>query len=82
MIVQKSVFAVMAHNPGDGTWFCLGVARSEEDAEKMAADAIDNIRLAYSFREDRIKRAVNEAMDTVRIIPAVLGYDDWDLNRV
>lgn len=81
MIVQDSVFAVMALNPEDGTWFCLGVSRTEADAEKMAADAVDNIRLSYSFREDRIKRAANEAMDTVRIIPAVLGYDSWDLHR-
>ena len=82
MIRQDAVWAVMARHPlNEDDWIVLGVARSEEDAEKVAAEAIDMIRLSYTFREERLKRAVNQAMDEVRIIPAVLGYDTWDLHR-
>lgn len=81
MIRQDAVFAVMVRSPEDGDWRCIGVSRTEEDAEQIAATAIDTINLSYSFRENRLRQAVSEVMDSVRIIPAVLGYDTWDLHR-
>lgn len=82
MIVQQSIFAVMYQNPSDGVWSCFGVSNTEEDAYDVAAAAVDAIQLSYSFHDQHVQRAVEEVMNSIRIIPAVLGYESWDLNRV
>jgi len=82
MIVQESVWAVMCRNPNGEGWKCLGITTDEDEAEAIARVAIETVTQSYSFHNQSLRSAVDAALQTVRIIPAVLGYDDWDMIRV
>ena len=77
--MRLDVWAVMARHPDTGVYTPLGTNATEEGANHVAAEAIDAITLSHSFGPKRQRLAAAEMCASIKIIQAVLLYDDGDL---